>query len=231
LLGGIYLAAAVLLKVFPVLLLAYFVWQRRWVFVASTLVAMAVGAFLLPAMVWGWQRNLTYLREWTSKVGAPSVESEAERAENPLYSQLHSSYLPRNQSLKAVLARLTHQPNAPYGAGVGAVMLVVTAVIAWRQRADLNPLLLLSAAVVWTLLISPVSWSHYFMLLLLPLTVLLATQTLPARIALIVFGVAGFVAAGNKTLQGYGLLCWGTFGLWVALMVLLTRRSTGMCCE
>jgi len=222
--GGICFAGGILLKVFPVVLLVYFVWRKRWRFVLVTLAATAIGAVVIPAAVFGWQRNIDYLREWRDVIGKPALEAESERADNPLYGQLLSSQLPRNQSLSAVLTRLTGNPQARWaGIGIGLVMAAILLVVGWsaNTRGEIH---ILSAAVAWMLLIPPVSWAHYFMVLLLPLTVLLAVamsrKAEPTRqvtrIALVLFAILALALAGSRAAQSYGPLCWGTLALWVA---------------
>jgi hypothetical protein len=230
--GAICFAGGILLKVFPAVLLAYFVWRRRWRFVAATLAATAVGAFIIPAAVYGWHRNIDYLKAWGNTIGKPALEAESERADNPLYGQLLNSQLPRNQSLSAVLTRLTGNPGARWiGMAVGAIMAAVILLLGQRAKSS-NEIHVLSAAVAWMLLIPPVSWAHYFMLLLLPLTTLVAVAVAAmdnairhaAVVALAWFAILTLGFAGNRAAQGYGPLCWGTLGIWGALM-LAVRRS------
>lgn len=225
--GGVCFAGGILLKVFPVVLLAWFVWRKRWRFVLITLAATAIGAIVIPAAVFGWQRNIDYLHEWVDVIGKPALEAESERADNPLYGQLLSSQLPRNQSLSAVLTRLTGDPRARWaGISLGLIMAAILLVVGWKAntRGEIH---ILCAAVVWMLLIPPVSWAHYFMLLLLPLTALVAvgmarkdepTRQI-ARASLVLFAILALALAGSRAAQGYGPLCWGTLILWAALVV------------
>jgi hypothetical protein len=232
--GAICFAGGILLKVFPAVLLAYFVWRRRWRFVITTLLAVAIGAFIIPAAVFGWQRNLNYLRQWVNVIGKPAIEAESEKADNPLYAQLLSAQLPRNQSLAAVLTRLTGNERSRWAAVViGLAMAAAMLIIGWRRN-DKTEIFILSAVVVWMLLIPPVSWSHYFMLLLLPLAVLVvvAFDTEPAsrsvaRLALGAFAVLALGFASRRLLLFYGPLCWATLGLWFALLFCAwrTRRN------
>jgi hypothetical protein len=232
--GGICFAGGILLKVFPVVLLAYFIWRKRWRFVLVTLTATAIGAFIIPAAVFGWQRNIDYMKEWVDVIGKPALEAESERADNPLYGQLLSSQLPRNQSLSAVLTRLTGNAQARWvGVGIGVLMAAIILAVGWHAntRGEIH---ILSAAVVWMLLIPPVSWAHYFMLLLLPLTALIAVATARTdepirqmvRVALVLFAVLALALAGSRAAQAYGPLCWGTLVLWVASVVCARARRT-----
>ena len=82
--------------------------------------------------------------------------------------------------------------------------------------------------------VPPVSWSHYFMLLLLPITALVAeavaatdrTRRRAARAALVLFAILALGLAGSRTAQRYGPLCWGTLGLWVAMAVCMRASRT-----
>ncbi len=232
--GAMCLAGGILLKVFPIVLLAYFVWRRRWRLVLATLVGVAVGVFIIPAAVYGGHRNIDYLKAWVNVIGKPALEAESERADNPLYGQLLSSQLPRNQSLSAVLTRLTGNPRARWiGMAVGVIMAGVILLVGRRAGAS-NEIYVLSAVVVWMLLIPPVSWSHYFMLLLLPLTVLVAvaisagdgTMRRGAGVMLALFAILALGLAGSRAAQAYGPLCWGTLGLWLVLAACLRGGHT-----
>jgi len=232
--GGVCFAGGILLKVFPVVLLAYFVWRKRWRFVAATLAATAIGALVVPSAVYGWQGNIDYLKKWVSVIGKPALETESERADNPLYGQLLSSQLPRNQSLSAVLTRLTGNPNARWiGMAVGVIMAAAILLVGLRVSAG-NEIYILSAAVVWMLLIPPVSWSHYFLLLLLPLPALVVTAiTAPNKVvrqvaggALMLFAVLSLGLGGSRAAQAYGPLCWGGLGIWGALLFAAARSPS-----
>lgn len=230
-LGGACLAGAILLKVTPVLLLAYFVWRKQWRFVAATLAAVAVGGLVLPATVYGWQGNLAHWHEWISRVAVPSAQSESDRTTAVLYETLLNPNMNNNQSLQAVLWRLTGSPKARGAAtAVLAVMAVVIAWVGWRRREN-NELMILGAVIVWAALVPPVAWSHHFMVLLLPLTVLVfqaghdfaPSNRLLVRCGLVVYAIC-FAAAAATSWRWRGMLCWGTIVLWLALIVSAARR-------
>ena len=230
-LGGAFLAGAVLMKIFPVFLLAYYVWRKRWKFIVATGVFVIVGACVAPVPFLGWERNLTFHREWVSILQRPVFEQG--KSQDPRFGELISPDLVRNQSLQAVLKRMTSL-SAPTKvvAVIGLAMAAVMIFAAARAR-DEDRWLLLSSMIAWALLMSPVSWSHYFMLLMLPV----ATMTLSALsdpdvrvrklswITLIVFGVMSCGAAGSRPAQVYGPLCWATVVLWAGLLAVSTMRS------
>ena len=92
-----------------------------------------------------------------------------------------------------------------------------------------------SAAVAWMLLIPPVSESHYFVVLLLPLAVLTGEARAPvsdatrrlACMTLIGFGALSLVGVSMISIQPYGPLCWATVGLWATLVILTAWKAGG----
>lgn len=226
--GAACLAGAVLLKVFPVLLLCYFVWLRKWRFVLATLAGIAAGFFVLPAAVFGWQGNLALLREWIGIVAKPALNIN--RMASPLFDQLLNPEKNRNQSFEAVFTRVFSHSNAfLLSIIVGIAMAVVMLLVARRCR---NHSLLLSAMMCWILLVSPVSENHYFALLLLPLTLLFVLhRQIEARVALAVFIVLHLLWHGFQWPQYYGGVCWGTLALWIALMLIGWRRPELACSD
>jgi hypothetical protein len=218
--GSLCLAGAILLKIFPVVLLGYFVWRKKWRFTAATLAWIAAGVFAVPPLLFGWQGNLALLHEWTAIVGKPALSIG--RAESPLFEQLLDPGKLRNQSFEAVFFRILPHANATLLAiAVGIIMALVMLGIALRRR---DNLLFLSAVICWMLLISPVAENHYFALLLLPVTTLVVLRRHPlAGAALIFFFVADSVGECFDPARTAGLLCWGTVGLWLALVILFAR--------
>lgn len=176
LLAGMSLAAAAVIKVFPLALLAYFVIRRQWRVVFASVAGLLLMLFVLPSLFWGWHQNTLYLNDWLDTVARPALMSNAERASaTPLYAQLMNTYKSRNQSLEALFLSVHVAPALiKYGvAAVGLVMLGVMVAAARRVRSRYDELALLSAFVIWQLLIPPISETHYFGMLILPLTVIM----------------------------------------------------------
>jgi hypothetical protein len=231
--GGIALAAAILIKVFPALLIAYFVWRRKWRVVGITIIAMFMGGFILPSLIYGARRNLTYWNEWIGIVALPAVSSQSDVESNPLGRTLLSPSLLNNQSLSAVLWRI--KGGAQSSRMIALAILAAMAIITWLAGRRTQPdcdLALLSSFIAWMVLVPPVSWAHYFMLLLLPLTVLVfllrqeqdwVTRLVMAS-SLVIFGICCSISPIPHW-QFWGSLCWGTIVLWFALVIMMVRRS------
>lgn len=228
--GGACLAGAVVLKIFPLVLLAYFVWRRRWRFVAATVVGIAIGAYVLPAGVLGWKNNLARVQEWVSVVGKPALHVEAADRQSQRYTELLDPRKSRNQSLPAVVGRLTDIPRMrEIAAAISLAMASAVVMVGRRPPAGRvgSEGLIVSAALAWMLLVPPVSETHYFVVLLLPLTALVvvaARETDPtrrwaARTPLILLAVLNVV---GKPLEYYGPMFWGTLVLWGVLVSAVT---------
>jgi alpha-1,2-mannosyltransferase len=232
--GGTALACAALLKAFPLALLTYFAWKKRWRFGMATVTALIVGGIALPALVYGWQRNLTYWQEWVATVGEPSLVDEALRVQSQLAKPVLSLDNSQNQALRAVLWRLGAKRQARFlAAGVGLMMLLVMLLLARRTQSQ-GDLLTAAAWLAWILVIAPVSHFHYHMLVLWPMTVLAflalvktdSLLTTSARVTLVVYLLASVCTLALPYLQYIGLLCWTTLGLWTVLLFVAVRYDT-----
>jgi len=226
--GGTALACAGLIKVFPLALLAYFAWKRRWRLVMATISALMVGGIVLPALVYGWQQNLTYWQEWVAVATQPSLGVEVLRPQSKVDNRVFNPGNLRNQALRAVLWRLGAEKQARFLAVVvGSVMALAMLVVVRRTRSP-QDLLIAAAWLAWIVVIAPVSHFHYHMLALLPMTVLAylalvktdSLLTTTARSALSVYLLASASTLAFTPLQNVGLLCWTTLGLWALLLFL-----------
>jgi hypothetical protein len=133
--GGACLAGAILLKVFPVVLLGYFVVRKQWRFLAACLIALVIGAFVVPLATFGWGRTVGYWREWVDVVAEPAVGNGQSRKHNPVNAQLLSPQKACNQTLPAVYWRLTGDGHArEIAAGIGLAMAVVMILVARQSR-------------------------------------------------------------------------------------------------
>lgn len=232
-LGGVSLAAATLIKAFPIALLAYFVWQRQWRFVGAFFLFLALGGLVLPAMVYGWQNNLDYWQQWGQIVAGPALSADNSRLGNILYDQLLNSQKPRNQSIEALLLSLKTQQEQTKPL-LALIALGMLGVMAWMaKKADAKTqIIVVSAFATWNLLIPPISETHYFGLLLLPLAVLTAfvqsnTDRFSRWLALSVLAlyfIFTLWANLDKAMEYYRLLCWATLGIWLSLLALAHRR-------
>jgi alpha-1,2-mannosyltransferase len=148
--AGAWLGLAAGLKVFPALLVAYVAWRGRW---RPAIVATVVGLTLtfFPALWLGPAGSWSMFREWAaiSTVGYWPVR-------------------PQNQSIFAAVSRLA--PDAAYSihAIASLVLIVMLARVGarrWRSGSEVSGGEL-ALALGCAVLLSPIAWDHYWVLIL-----------------------------------------------------------------
>lgn len=141
-----WIGAATALKVFPGLLLVYFVFRRRWSAVAVG-IAVAAGFTIATLLPYGVGGAFAGVRDWLANMMSAG------------WTQLGS-----NQSLSALASRL-HLP--PAGLAVLDVACVALAVAALRRPKVVDPAFEeLGVVAILAVLLSPIAWVHYFLLAL-----------------------------------------------------------------
>ncbi len=250
------LGAAIAMKVFPLPLLAYFLYRRRFGVVAAGVLWSAFFLVLLPAPVRGFHRNLVELGEWSDRVALPFV-SHGQAGD---WGQHALDF--GNQSLPAVARRFLTPVNAQVAArkapdiyvniadlssgAVNAVVVIASGLLVlalmyasgWggardkTQRATEYGL-----ATTLVLLTSAISWTYFFVMLLLPATVALqllrerhrvsALSARALRAALVGLAAATPLLV-NHYARALGCLFWVSLLLYTALaLAALDLRRAG----
>lgn len=255
--AGIPLAAAMAIKTFPVALLIYFAFRLRGRVLASGVLCCAFFLLFLPAPVRGFGRNLQEVSGWAKRVAAPFVS----RGEAGDWGQHSLDF--GNQSLLAVARRYLSRVDAQVMArerppiyvniaelDSGQAVLVAGAVaillcagfalsVGWRRPRD--PLRLAAEYGLATsvlLLLSPLSWTYFFVMLLLPVMLglrllsgrerLRPRSLLALRVALWGLALATILLASHYA-RALGNLFGATVLFYVALaLVCLDLRRSGL---
>jgi alpha-1,2-mannosyltransferase len=238
---GFYFGLAATLKLLPLIFGVYLVAKRRWIPLGGFIVALAVGGVLMPGIFVKWARIPTLYREWAQLVVSPSLMGERSQ----LYDPLLSPILKRNQSISAVMSRLfvgatlterrdsrlLVQKTATLLADV--FLIVGAAIVLSRKRAA--RIATIEAAEVGLvsclmLFLSPVSWSHYYTVLLLPLLLLTgaamrlvaapfssraATRVLAAIFAIVVIHEISATAQVYGAFLAAGMIVFGSCWYWL----------------
>ncbi len=103
--AGLPFALAAAIKAFPIVIVLYLLWRRKWKAAASTLVVTAALLVLAPAPFRGWERNLADLKDWLN--GMVLSDANCGHGQRP-----ERSIGWRNQSLFGVGARYFDRANA-----------------------------------------------------------------------------------------------------------------------
>jgi alpha-1,2-mannosyltransferase len=149
--AGALIAAAVIVKPYAVIFLPWLAARRQLASLASVSAGLVI-ALLLPAAIYGWDGNITLLRDWWRTVSEST-------APNLLNND--------NVSAAAMWAKwLGPGGSATMLASVTSIVLVLAAAVVFAWRRDVRFPEGLEAAFLLTLvpLLSPQGWDYVFLL-------------------------------------------------------------------
>jgi alpha-1,2-mannosyltransferase len=205
--AGLWIGIATALKAFPGLLLVYLAYRRRWSAFGIG-VAAAAGLTALALLPYGPGGALTAMREWLLFVSTGS----------DLVS-------PSNQSLAALVNRLGWPPAAGW---VGGLLCLTAAAVAFRQQPTPDGMAQeLAVVTLLAVLLSPIAWVHYYVLLL-PAWAVVFEQSdhAPRRswwfsgVAAAALATSGLLTIGPRPLRA-ALLHGSTYTLGALLLLLV----------
>jgi hypothetical protein len=197
--AGFFLSLAVFIKIYPVLLVLPFVFFKRWRRLAAFTLS-SLGLLTASVLLSGTKPWLDFLRS--------TVELFVSRPDSPFTRGFQDSL--GNVSLKNFLGEFVTRLGLPasFVAPLLAVFLAAAfAVIFFHPRKsavsrDLG--LEASLLLVLTLVFAPITWSHHFVLLLLPAAYLFKRILGERR-------YGGFVVLALLLSQIFYVLPWGAF--------------------
>ena len=175
-------ALGTLVKISPVLVVALFVVRRRWTWLISYAASIAA---LSGISLWrlGWNNHILFLKEVLPKLscGMPLL------ANRSLPGLIYDLYLHRVPVVPGALVPGWVCTLAKMG---GPVLVVASLYFLWRRnKSQAIPVQEFMVFTLLSLLISPVSWRHHYLIALLPL-IFLWTLDLKRRFDLAVLGLA-----------------------------------------
>ncbi len=197
--AGVTFALAASLKAFPVAILPYLLWRRRWRAAAAMAIGVGVLLLIVPAPFRGFERNLQEVRTWSEGMVLSANQ-------DGFGQRLDENWSWKNQSIVAVTHRFLRPLNAevigrdvkPIYVNIlslsyqqaNLVLLAIASLIGVGFCAVLPPergRTLRSDAVEFALLLSlmtiasPLARTYYFVWLLFPVTVLVYRAALEPR--------------------------------------------------
>lgn len=233
--GGGLLALPIVVKLTPALPVAALLLvlglsaRRRSAIEAASGVAagLLLGFVVVPGLLVGWEANLRHLgRWWTAVATNPNLAADTRLVLDSV----------RNQSLANAL-RLVFGPEQAWlgsltvalNIGVAALLLAALVRSAQRGATGLDAAVVFGLAAVATLVLSPVSWGHHYVLLLpaaafVPLYLLRIGSACAAKILAMLPAVLVILHyVFLETTGRLGLLGIGTLGWFVAAAALFVR--------
>ncbi len=244
--GGVWLAGAICLKIFPAFLLLYPLWRRDGRFILGCAAGLLVGGLAIPAAVFGPARAWYYYDELSEVLIRPALGGGTDQSRA---YELTNTVATDSQSLVATLHNTLHleQRTRPRQASpavrhistaVGALLtlLVLIAAGRGRQRDPVAGVLFFGTLVLNMILLSPVCHLHYFCLAVPLLMGLLAARwesggaiTLGRGLAVLflfnVFANALPQFPGQELVRDAGLAMYATLLLWVVGLGVLRKRA------
>jgi hypothetical protein len=188
--AGLVLAVAILLKLTPGILLALLVMKRRWRAVGAA-VAGVLALTLLSSLVTGVQPQVTYFGKMVPLLGSGTAFYP-----NQSLNGFLTRLLDAGDYRKADLSLDLQAPRILATALAAGVVILSLLAIARRRRGGESREALedgFATLVVASLLVSPISWEHHYVIILLPAWILIrrwGDRGASSRPAVVATGVA-----------------------------------------
>jgi hypothetical protein len=171
--AGVLLGTAAAIKLFPGFLFCYFLLRRQWKAVMSGIISLAVLTALTVAVL-GVQTYKSYRKDVLPQVAV--FRSAWLNTSLPgLWIKLFDPSTAQ-QRVNPDIERIEPLWRSPALAELGAwlscgVVVAVLARLVWRARSRAEKDQAFGLTVIAMLLVSPITWNHYLLLLLIPLAV------------------------------------------------------------
>ncbi|HEY1749751.1 MAG TPA: glycosyltransferase family 87 protein [Caulobacteraceae bacterium] len=250
--AGALFAAAAALKAFPVAILPYLVWRRRWRAALSMVGFIGVFLLLVPAPMRGFERNLAEVETWANgMVFSASDKGFGQRPEqnwgwknNSLIAMVHRYSRPINAEAEHpeykpvyvnVLNLSFEQANMVLAAVAGLIGLgFVAALPPQRRRTPGSDAAEYALLIALMTIASPLARAYYFVWLLFPFTLMVYRAALDPDphvrrwcAGLLIASLALFTIGASigppHILQALGNMFWATVVLIGALAWLMRR--------
>lgn len=170
--AGILLGLATAIKLFPGFLFVYFLFRQRWQTVAAGVVSFILCNLTAAAIL-----GPNAYREYATDVMPRVTQWRTHWPNSSLSGFSYKLFYPGTKGSR--IEPLAYAPSVAHGlAGVSCfVVLAIVAAASYRAGSPAKADLVYALSLVAMLLVSPVAWEHYFLLLLLPFALLWQTLT------------------------------------------------------
>ena len=157
--------------------------RRPWRRASAISAGVLAGAFLfllaIPASMLGWQKNLGYLSTWQTGIVSNQRLDQSKNFNirsarnqslaNAVYLSINTTSRaggPRNKAfMRAARADRMVHPAVRVVTGIAIVLLLSIGVLLGRRKSAIDQATAYSLGLCATLVVSPLSWGHYYMVL------------------------------------------------------------------
>ncbi|HLN30721.1 MAG TPA: glycosyltransferase family 87 protein [Gemmataceae bacterium] len=244
--AGLWLAAAICLKIIPAFLIAYPVWRRDWRCLVSCGTGLVLGLGVIPACLFGPERTIAYYQEWDKALRQPVMSNGDDQSRAKELTEITAT---DSQSFVAVIHNILNPDRTTRPAhaspfvlmshwllGGGLAVLTLAAAGLRGPRSSDSEAMFLGALILVMLLLSPVCHLHYFSLSTVLVMAFLAhswegQQTLRLHASWwLLFGGNLLANAipdlpGMELTRDFGLATFGALLLWMTANRLLWTRD------
>ncbi len=253
--AGAMFAAAAAIKAFPIAILPYLLWRRRWASAAAMILFTGLFLFVAPAPFRGFERNLAEMKTWSQgMVFSASEKGFGQRPEqnwgwknNSVIAVTHRFVRPVNAEAEDPAAAplyvnvldLTYDQANWVVLGLAALIGVgfIAAMPRWRRRTPASDAAEFALLIALMTIASPLARAYYFVWLLFPFTLIVYRAALDPepRVRRILWGLlglslvlftAGISVVKPHWLPALGNMLWATLVLIGALVWLMRRSAT-----
>jgi len=250
--AGLWLAAAICLKVVPLVLLLYPLWRRDWRWLLSCLGGLVAGLIILPMLILGYEKTVKYSQDYVKVLVMPAMAGKV--TDHSRDDEMLNQNAVHNYSILGVIHNLENistirrdrpKTATPFNRELAqtlGLLLIFTTLAASGFRRHISPLasvLCLTMLTAATVISMPVCQSYYFVLLI-PLYMAIIAADLrqsgssfpkPATMAACVaYPIAQALSSFSPLLRDSGLVLATLLILWfVALRALRHTMRTQAC--
>ena len=244
--AGLWLAAAICLKVMPAMLLIYPVWRRDWRWLLSCAGGIALGLVVIPVLTFGYDGAMKYTQEYANVLLLPAATGKV--TDHSRDVELLNQNAVHNYSLLGVMHNLENLSQARedrpkiasprnrwVALALGLLLTLLTLLASGfrRQVSRLATVLCLSMLIVMMLITSPVCQSYYFILLIPLIMAVVAADlqrfgTVFPKLCILgvcaAYLVAQAVSSFSPLLRDGGLVLASVLALWLTALMALGQE-------
>ena len=250
-LAGIAVGLGAMIKFMPIVLLLWFIGQKRWWAVVYTLATVLAALILIPSLTWGASGNWSLLERYVTSrhkmvTSLPKEEAAGQSLPsmtNRLLRRVNATNLRRKEPLYINVADVDPRTAK----AVAGVLVLLVCMACWRscrgEKACAGTVGALQAGAMFLLLllISPEARKAHFATVLVPACALMNWQLAASRRRWVWWGLGlGFVlmvipnrdlfdSMGARLvydyLNAYGIVLWGAIALFVTTLHLLQAET------
>ncbi len=166
-LSALFIALAVFIKLTPIIIIPLMIMRRQWKWLAA-FIGWSILLFTISLWQLGWQNHQEFLTK-IMPVMSNGIAERNNRSLLSIYQFVGLQKVPTIEDIKNSAAVLPTNSNVPFKIFAGLILLGIL-YYSWRiNRTSSGLITEIYSLILLSLIISPVSWRHGYVLAVLPL--------------------------------------------------------------